>query len=502
MIHFPNDSSVTALAGRLTSTFELAPQPVRSLDRCVLDSFDWLLFEAGLELECSAMGGCVELRLRQLDDQREALTLTLPRRPQRAEDFPPGALRTRLNELLECRALLPHGQRRLRCFRAGLVNGHGKLLARLELTGVSRKRGLYGRIEGLKGYEKAAIRLTKRIRKDFGAEESERDLFAETTAGCVPAPGRYPRWKQPLGIDADERSDVAVRRALRHYSLIMDLNIPGTREGLDPEFLHEFRVGVRRCRTLLRRIPGVLPESRVQAFSKDFAWLSAETSPVRDLDVHVLEFPDYAAALPAEDAQALHPLLDHILAEQRIAQQRLTRVMGGARFQRRWQAWMKLLDAPAPRTPPGPAARRPVQRTARLRIARVARKAYRQGDALTDSSPAEAYHDLRKTLKNLRYLIDTFQEIIPRKHFKSLLGLLKALQDDLGEHQDLEVHSQAMSGYEQVLAEAGALPEHTRLVVDRLAAELMERSILARARVAELYAPLRAMNLHKHPFGR
>lgn len=502
MLYFPDDSSVTGLARRLADAFELVQQPVGTLRRSFLDSFDWRLFEAGLELECRAMGETVELRLRQREEPFESRTVSLACCPERAVDFGEGLLGARLRQILGYRVLQPMGTTQFRCLRASLVNSDGKLLARLELLTVSRRRGVSARIDGITGYEKAARRLQRRLCRDFGAIKTTWDAFSEATAACIPAPGGYPRWRAALGIDAEERTDVAVRRALRHYSTIMDLNIEGARAAVDPEFLHEFRIGLRRCRTLLRRIPGVLPTTRRNAFARDFAWLSMETSSVRDLDVHILEFPHFAGVINAADEKALTPLFEQQLMQQQRAHERLTRVLGGARFRRRWEAWQRMLKTPSPSSPSCPAALVPVRETARHGIARVARKAYKQGDRLSEVSPAEDYHELRKILKNLRYLSDVYAEIVPRKHFKRMLRLLKALQDELGEHQDLEVHATILRGFARSLAEGSSLPEHTRSVVDRLATELTQRSKAARASVAGLYAPLRAMKLHKHPFGR
>jgi CHAD domain-containing protein len=49
-------------------------------------------------------------------------------------------------------------------------------------------------------------------------------------------------------------------------------------------------------------------------------------------------------------------------------------------------------------------------------------------------------HDLRKDAKKLRYLLECFGGLFPAKPRRAFVGQLKALQDNLGEHQDAEVH--------------------------------------------------------------
>ena len=64
------------------------------------------------------------------------------------------------------------------------------------------------------------------------------------------------------------------------------------------------------------------------------------------------------------------------------------------------------------------------------------------GGAIDASSPAEAYHELRKKGKELRYLLELFGvPLFPDEVVKPMIKSLKALQDVLGRHQDREVQT-------------------------------------------------------------
>ena len=93
------------------------------------------------------------------------------------------------------------------------------------------------------------------------------------------------------------------------------------------------------------------------------------------------------------------------------------------------------------------------------------------GEAIDDSSPPEAYHELRKKGKELRYLLELFgvplhDEAVVRPMIKSLKGL----QDVLGRHQDREVQVtklraladevSSMHGGSAALMAMGVLIEH------------------------------------------
>ena len=66
--------------------------------------------------------------------------------------------------------------------------------------------------------------------------------------------------------------------------------------------------------------------------------------------------------------------------------------------------------------------------------------ALEEGNAITDDTEAEALHELRKTCKKLRYLMEFFQSLYPANKISELIHALKGLQDNLGEYNDLYVH--------------------------------------------------------------
>ena len=69
----------------------------------------------------------------------------------------------------------------------------------------------------------------------------------------------------------------------------MRATLPGTIADVDSEFLHDFRVAVRRTRSLQRQLEPVFPPEPLAHFRSEFRWLQQATGPVRDLDVHQLD---------------------------------------------------------------------------------------------------------------------------------------------------------------------------------------------------------------------
>ena len=92
----------------------------------------------------------------------------------------------------------------------------------------------------------------------------------------------------------------------------MEANRQGTIDDVDSEFLHDLRVAVRRSRSVLSHGKRVLPAHGRDHFRAEFRWLGEVTGPVRDLDVYLIEWPDYVATLDSDSAAALEPVADHI----------------------------------------------------------------------------------------------------------------------------------------------------------------------------------------------
>jgi CHAD domain-containing protein len=87
-----------------------------------------------------------------------------------------------------------------------------------------------------------------------------------------------------------------------------------------------------------------------------------------------------------------------------------------------------------------PNAMRPAYQVASERIYRMFRRVIREGNGIDAESPAEDLHELRKSCKKLRYLMEFFQSLYPDE-IRDLIKAIKVLLDNLGDFQDLEVQA-------------------------------------------------------------
>jgi CHAD domain-containing protein len=265
-------------------------------------------------------------------------------------------------------------------------------------------------------------------------------------------------------------------------------NEAGTRAGTDTEFLHDFRVAIRRTRSALTQIRGVFPQRIVERFKTDFAWLGQITTPSRDLDVYLLNFDEYRDSLPPDMQADIEPLRAFILRHQQIEHRALVKALDSARYRRLLAAWQKYLEQEVPARSTLPNARRPVYEVASQRIWRIYRRAIREGTAIDAQSPADALHELRKTCKKLRYLMEFFQSLYPADRVKGLIRVLKTLQDNLGKFQDYEVQVTTLKEFSHRMTAEGGISPDTLLAMGMLIDGLERRQHQAREEFAGRFA--------------
>jgi CHAD domain-containing protein len=278
----------------------------------------------------------------------------------------------------------------------------------------------------------------------------------------------------------------AARLLYRTLLEAMEANQDGVVQDIDSEFLHDLRVAVRRTRSALKELPGMLSDDVERRFREEFRWLGHVTSPTRDLDVYLLELPAFNDLIGGANAD-LEPLRRLIAGEKRRAHARLRRTLLSARYQRLREDWRDAVDADSPTAAPGPAGSIPIGELADARIRTVARKLLRDGSRIDDESPAEMLHDLRKRCKELRYLLEFFNPLYGGTLHRSVLVKLKGLQANLGDFQDTQVQRRGLEGFADQLLRRNDTPAAALLAIGRLVFVLEDQERQARAEFADLF---------------
>jgi CHAD domain-containing protein len=275
---------------------------------------------------------------------------------------------------------------------------------------------------------------------------------------------------------------------LARFAATIDQNVPGTITAIDTEFLHDLRVAVRRTRSILKLVGDVLPANLAERFQPEFKWLGDLTTPVRDLDVYLLELDNMAARLASADPHDLDPFRTFLVRHRAAERRRLVRGLRSRRFEQLMSEWRSALAQVAADADGGPT----VAMLARQRVERAYRNAARCGKRINADSPSEDVHALRKRCKELRYLLEVFRPLCANAPHRRLVNELKALQDTLGDFQDGEVQREAVREFAAVMMAQGAAPAETVLAMGELAAQLDAHQLGARAALAGRLQPFLA----------
>jgi CHAD domain-containing protein len=444
----PDEMTLRGAGQAIAARMQIEDGVTCERDRIYYDTFDGLVRGAGLMVTYA--DGTLSLVSQDSGVLVASLPMRAPAKPLFARELPLGQLRDTLVPITDVRALLAlvhlHSHERL----LSVLDDERKTVVRLALEETSLRDAQSAgaalrprlRITGIRGYDKELGRVQEQLVAELGFKPADQPLVDEAVRAVGGVPGGLPT-KVGMPLRPEERSDAAAAVVLRGMLEVIEANLEGTIADVDTEFLHDLRVSVRRSRSVQRELKRAFPPDELVHYRAEFRWLQQVTGDVRDLDVHILEFDDMRALVPEAMRDDLDPLLRVLRARRATARRAMVRALRSKRTTTLLADWGSFLDGlEAMPVDERPDATRPIRDVSGERIRKVYRRMLKMGDAIDESSPAAAYHELRKKGKELRYLLELFGvPLFPEEVVRPMIKTLKSLQDVLGRHQDREVQT-------------------------------------------------------------
>jgi CHAD domain-containing protein len=447
------------------------------------DSFDWRLFKAGLALVAQRGTTGTYLALTDLDGSVRH-RLRYRGEPGFAWDLPHSPLREAIAPMIEIRRLLPMLVLESSGRQLNLLDERSKTVARLRLEESAVVRTdpadqdlrLHPSLTAMpvRGYDMDFQRLTHTLERELGLLPAPESELLDLARQAGLNPGKYSS-KLNLKLDPDQPAAEALRSIYRRLLEVMRANEQGVKLDLDSEFLHDFRVAVRRTRSAMTQIKGVLPQSHIDRFRTGFAWLGQITGPSRDLHVYQLKMPDYQSSLPEHDRADLEPLQTFLDSHQVLEHRNMVQSLESDRYASLLQDWQRFLNHPPEVEEAPPDATTPILELASRRIWKSYRRVMKKGSAIDDDSPPEALHRLRIDCKKLRYLLEFFYSLYEETEIGKLIKALKQLQDNLGDFNDLTVQQEKLHEFGNTMLVEKSGPASTLMVMGRLIANFEQR---------------------------
>ena len=251
----------------------------------------------------------------------------------------------------------------------------------------------------------------------------------------APQPRKYVNLRLEKGTTVEQVVTALVQHCLDHLRAneIVVLTTD------DTEGVHQMRIALRRLRAALRLFKPSLPPDHYGWAVSEAKWLTAELSAARAWDVFADEFLAPAALLHGKDQEfdSLTAMVEKIRQQNR---RRAREAIGTERYTEfllRLSAWLsgqawrdqavteratRLLD--------------PIGSHCVKLLQKRDRNVRKRGQDIENLSD-DALHELRLAVKKLRYAVDFFESLYPKKQAKAYRKHLAGLQDGLGYLNDV-----------------------------------------------------------------
>ena len=428
------------LVATIGSDFHVEIEPSTSTELTVYDDFDDDLWKADLIL-CRSGKNIFQL-IRDSDCIAE---VRAPAKTRFWWDFPDSEVKSKLKNVIGLRAVLPVASLKLLSANFLLRNSDEKIVAKgqlLQSIADDRIRH-YLTLQEMRGYKKCFSQAKKRLKPVFEQEVAEFGIKTMLTEQNLMTAEKDT--SQPLHLTPDMPTEIAVRAMAIEMIDQATRHVDGVVSDTDTVFLHQYRVSVRKLRSLISLLKESLPPSTVEAVAPRLSAIAGKTSRLRDLDVFLLEKDSYQAMLPDMHEEGLNDLYALVEKQRRLENSRVARYFLSNDYQHGIaECKAELSAAPAFLTQ---ISKKPVLSVAKSLLIKRYRKIKHMNAQLNDKSVDEDVHDIRKEFKKLRYLIEFFIELLPRKRTARLLGHLKKIQVTLGDFNDYCVQIEFLSGF-------------------------------------------------------
>jgi triphosphatase len=220
-----------------------------------------------------------------------------------------------------------------------------------------------------------------------------------------------------------------------------------TLERGDFEAVHQMRIGIRRLRAAMSIFKDILAGAQTETVKSELKWLTNELGAVREIDVFIRRVAPEAKSKEANGGGA-GSVVEDLEARRSSAMHKAKVAVASPRFRRLLidtAAWIEAGhwqrdDNDANRT----LRERPVADAASSELRRRWKKICKRGAKLVKLD-AKRRHRLRIAAKKLRYASEFFGGIFRKKskrRRKNFVARLEAMQDALGNLNDIVVHQQ------------------------------------------------------------
>lgn len=234
-----------------------------------------------------------------------------------------------------------------------------------------------------------------------------------------------------------------IPESLQHqYERMRDLEA-GVIRGFDDEFLHQYRIAIRRSRAIAESVSEISSDSDLRKTTKVLKRHAQATSQLRDLHVLLADLEQWQLKEDTLSSMIRTGAWNYFTNLADFEHHKLARRLTSKKYQKDMESWHRLITSRHFEKITRKLETEDIRKALRERI-----KQYNTSERELDRhSPDEKFHSLRKLLKRIRYIAE-----LDKPAFSNMLNQLKQRQQRFGDFQDLHVQIDMLTMFRDSVA--------------------------------------------------
>ena len=434
--------------------FSLQAEPLKKELLHCYDTFDWKAWN-----KKNAIVLCRQrLNLVDLKNGNEIGSSPLRKAPQSffPEDIAEEKTVSMLKTLSRLRAFIRLGSVKTEITTWRALDENQKTVASIELLSIlqpkpscAQKPLAYVRLNPVRGYPKELETLAECLKSNpaYSGKTTYQDFYTAVLDAVGFVPGSYSS-KPSVKLKPGNTIQDSARELLLSTLEVIHANESWIPKNIDTEFLHDYRVAIRRTRSILAQLKGIFPPNELSRYKQAFRELGKRTNNLRDQDVYLLQAERFRNLLPAAMRDSLDSFFTDLRNQHKKELRTFSKYLGSEnyrQFLQEWESFLKGNMSPDPDTTPD--ALRKTSDVAISSIKKAWKKVIRHGRDISRVATDTELHALRIDCKKLRYLLEFYASLFPAKTLQMVIRQLKTLQENLGVFVDLSVQQNYLYSY-------------------------------------------------------
>ena len=361
----------------------------------------------------------------------------------------PDQINSILENILELRSLLPIIVFNIKETEFALLNEDKKTVARGIFKNIiteTNKDACNCTIElkPIRGYIKElnkAETCLKKFGRKISINNNIKALFSESS---IISPDYIN--KPTFDLKPKMKSYDAIVVILKTLTDIFKINEQGILNDYDTEFLHDYRVSIRKIRSLLGQLSPLFNAETLTKHTSDLKEIAGKTNRLRDMDVYLNSQNCYFSMLPEHLHNDLELFFVDVANKRTKENKIVSKMLLSKAYSSKINSWLTFLSSETTKNR-GAEAEIPILELSNKYIYKRYFKILKQGEQVKPDSDDELFHKVRISCKKLRYLLETFSSLHPEKEIKAAVKQLKLIQDCLGNFNDMCVQQEHLNDY-------------------------------------------------------